>query len=214
MLEASCYAENCFLTLTYAENPVDLVPKDLQDFMKRLRRALEPRKVRFFACGEYGSKGARPHYHVVLFGYRPSDLKYFFERNGNKIYKSAFIAERWTHGFVTVGDVTLDSAKYVAKYLQKLDKRPHNVPPFTRMSLRPGIGLPALDPESVLQTDKVYVSGKAFKTPRYFLKKMEEYGDDISILKEMRLRKKDLFSRSEKELQVLRRTKFLGNLHK
>ena len=81
-----CY----FITLTYKDsylpfvsysekkfgspvNPVStgeslLCPYDLSQFFKRYRLFSED-KIRFFACGEYGSEDNthRPHYHVVLF---------------------------------------------------------------------------------------------------------------------------------------------------
>lgn len=56
-----------FVTLTYAEEPVDGVNKrDLQLFMKRLRKNLSEREqnlnLRYFAVAEYGSHTHRPHY--------------------------------------------------------------------------------------------------------------------------------------------------------
>ena len=78
MYEASLHTCNSFLTLTYDDDHIRWSPvtgeqtlykRDLQLFMKRLRKHLEPLKVRFFACGEYGDNTYRPHYHVILFGY-------------------------------------------------------------------------------------------------------------------------------------------------
>jgi len=71
-LEAQCHAENIFVTLTYDQDhlpdPPQLVPDHLSAFVKRLRARFAPLQFRFFACGEYGSRTLRPHYHVVLFG--------------------------------------------------------------------------------------------------------------------------------------------------
>lgn len=89
MLELGYHESSYFLTLTYdndhiPKNPLidydtgeiyaenaTLVKKDLQDFMKRLRRAYEYKgydnKLRFFACGEYGSQTLRPHFHIIVF---------------------------------------------------------------------------------------------------------------------------------------------------
>lgn len=86
-LEMLQHQEGCFLTLTYDEDHVpwsfdsrSLDKTDLQKFMKRFRRNLEKYKgrscpVRFYACGEYGSRGTeRPHYHIVIFGVSDMDF--------------------------------------------------------------------------------------------------------------------------------------------
>ena len=65
----------CFVTLTYNEKnlPQHGVDKnEIQKFIKRIRK--DNNKLRYFACGEYGSKGLRPHYHLIFFGFVPPDL--------------------------------------------------------------------------------------------------------------------------------------------
>lgn len=188
----SLHELNCFITLTYNDEylPFDskfgkptLCKKDLQDFMKRLRKSLEPLKVRYFACGEYGSKGSRPHYHLILFGYKPSDFVYLkTTAKGEIIYRSSWLEKLWLFGFSSVGDVTVDSAKYCAKYLQKLNNVPSWVQkPFITMSNRPGIGYGAFNP-SCLTGDRIYHNGKGIKVPRYYLKIAEREGMDVSKL--------------------------------
>ena len=80
--EAKLHKENCFITLTYNNNNLpkykSLVKKELQDFFKRLRKKYGE-GIRYYACGEYGPKGKRPHYHAIIFGWKPKDLKYFKE---------------------------------------------------------------------------------------------------------------------------------------
>ena len=139
--EASLHDLNCFVTLTYAVAPKNnsLVKKDLQDFWKRLRKSIFPLTLRYFACGEYGSKGDRPHYHACIFGWRPHDLVTFGSH-----YSSEFLARVWGHGFVTVGDVTHASAAYVAQYVIKKQYGPdvdygEREPEYVVMSRRPGI---------------------------------------------------------------------------
>ena len=69
-----------FITLTYADEYLPtggvLVKRDLVNFFKRLRKAISPRKIRYFACGEYGTRTCRPHYHAIVFGIdsRDSDI--------------------------------------------------------------------------------------------------------------------------------------------
>ena len=70
--EASMHEDNCFITLTFDDDHLgdgSLKVSDFQNFMKRLRQAIAPKKVRFFHCGEYGAKLSRPHHHACLFGF-------------------------------------------------------------------------------------------------------------------------------------------------
>lgn len=192
--ECSFHQKNCMLTLTYADNPVSICKRDVQLFVKSLRKALSPLRIRFFACGEYGAKGKRPHYHLIIFGWFPDDCEFFFSRNGHSVYKSDFVARVWKRGFISVEEVTLDSARYCAKYLQKLQHIPAYLQqPFTLMSNKPGIGFSETS-WSFLATDKLYHHGKYISTPRYYLRKAEEYGADISSLKEVRQLKAEFFN--------------------
>lgn len=203
MQEAKQHKENCFLTLTY--NPFflpaggTLVRKDLQDFLKRLRKAIEPVKIRVFYCGEYGKKGLRPHYHVIVFGWKPKDLIFWQrDKSGSILYRSPFVEKYWSKlvpdehtfelkrlslGYSSVGDLTYESAKYCAKYLQKLnDPPPGCIPAFTGQSNRPGIAFDFIKPE-ILTRGGIVVQGKCISTPRYFMKKLEE-GHDLEEYKE------------------------------
>lgn len=141
MLEALAHEHSCFVTLTYGEEtcPVDLVPSDLAQFLRKLRKMVAPRRVRYFAAGEYGAKNERPHFHLALFGIS------FQER--------ALIEKAWGHGFVHTGFLSAKSASYVAKYITKRwigdsgrdPRHGDRVAEFARMSLRPGIGAEGLE---------------------------------------------------------------------
>jgi len=117
--ESSLHDQNCFLTLTFADNPVSLRKSVFQKFMKRLRKAIDPVKIKYFMCGEYGEQFDRPHFHACIFGWSPPDLELLSSKNGILLYKSEFLSKVWGHGFVTVGDVTFESAAYVARYVMK-----------------------------------------------------------------------------------------------
>ena len=97
-----------FLTLTYDDAHMTsdngLCKRDFQLFVKRLRKDLEPLKIKYYACGEYGELTKRPHYHAVLFGVSPS----------SKLYK-----DNWMLGFVRAGNLTYQSAAYVTGYIQR-----------------------------------------------------------------------------------------------
>lgn len=144
MLESYKHEHSAFVTLTYGPEhlPVDgsLVPSHAQKFLKRLRRSLHPHRVRFYLVGEYGDISNRPHYHAAIFG-----LSYL---------QSEVVQSSWDYGFVHCGDLTLDSAQYIAGYVTKkmtnrndpyvTEKLQGRHPEFARMSLRPGIGAPAV----------------------------------------------------------------------
>lgn len=206
MLEASLYDKSCMITLTYKDAPFSVSRRHIQLFIKRLRRRLEPLKVRYFGCGEYGKKGGRPHYHLIVFGWRPDDLERFFQRDGHWVYKSHFVADVWfgekdkatgkywwsdlscKPGFISVEDVTFQSCRYTAKYLQKLQTLSlEQAPPFTCMSLKPGIGLDAFK-ESWLESDSIYLGGRTYSVPRYFRRKFT--GDFTRQAEQRKLRGK------------------------
>lgn len=121
--EASLYERNSFITLTYDEGhlPLDgsLHVEDWQLFMKRLRKRAAGVRIRFFHCGEYGERVRRPHFHACLFNWDFPDRKFWSCRNGVNLFRSALLEELWPSGFSTVGDVTFESAAYVARYIMK-----------------------------------------------------------------------------------------------
>lgn len=211
MQEASFHIDNCFVTLTYRENPVQLIRKDLQDFIKRLRKFLAPVKIRYFYCGEYGSQGFRPHYHIIIFGWKPFDLiAYKKDGAGNQLYISPKLQDIWGLGFTTVGEVTLRSALYCCKYMQKFQNIPkYLVQPFTGCSTHPGLGYLAY-PVSDINIDKIYHNGDSIHIPRYYLKKLEEDGIDLTSLRDNRIVLGDISSsflslerRRQKEIKFL-----------
>ena len=70
MHEIKYHNVNIFVTLTYNDESMadgaQLVQKDLTDYIKRVRKAVEPRKIKYYACGEYGERFGRPHYHLIF----------------------------------------------------------------------------------------------------------------------------------------------------
>lgn len=165
MLESLMYGQNAFATLTYSEDRLrfastglaTLWPKDLQNWLKRLRAEIAPVRIRFYAVGEYGDETWRPHYHAALFGL-PSCRRGVtgFGRIGESAHWSRccdmcrLVGETWQHGNVFLGNLELHSAQYVAGYVTKKmtrrndDRLVGRHPEFARMSNRPGIGSDAL----------------------------------------------------------------------
>lgn len=160
MLEALQHGDCTFATLTYENTPDgnSLKPEDVRDWLKLLRRRIEPQKIRYFLVGEYGDVTSRPHYHVALFGY--GNCRYGRSQYG--ITKSRvdccdrcdLIRDTWGKGHIYLGELNESSASYVAAYVTKKltnknDERVQKVlggryPEFARMSLKPGIGAGAV----------------------------------------------------------------------
>lgn len=198
MHEASLHDRNCFITLTYAPEhlPPDgsLVKRDFQLFMKKLRKRYGP-NIRYYMCGEYGEKNARPHYHACLFNFDFRDKILWKTVRGNRLFNSPSLQELWPQGFSTIGDVTFESAAYVARYITKkqtgrdaldhytkYDKNTGEIfaellPEYTNMSLRPGIAAGWLEKyrDDVYPKDEVILREKRVKPPRFYDKIFDQY---------------------------------------
>jgi len=200
--ESQMHENSCFVTLTYDDTnlPTDgsLNHRHFQLFLKRLRKQHAPNPIRFFMCGEYGEKNRRPHYHALLFGYRPSDLLRHSQKPYGVLWGSDTLQRHWRLGYVTVGNVTQESAGYVAQYATKKITGPaaeahymslntatgelHQIAPeYGRMSLKPGIGYTWLEQyfPDVYQHDKVIINGKTKRPPKYYDKKIALRNPDL-----------------------------------
>lgn len=209
-LERRLYDNNCFITLTYDDKYLP-ENKNLDYeapvlFMKRLREKFPDSTIRSFGCAEYGCMNpekcktpgckhtARPHYHLCLFNFDFSDKKFYkstmeYGNHGsNNLYISDTLEEIWGKGFCTIGDLTFESAAYVARYVtkkitgdrakthyEKLDEATgeiHTLLPERAICLsrRPGIGRPWYERHGkfVLDHDYVLVRGRRMRPPKYF----------------------------------------------
>lgn len=101
--------------------------RDYQLFLKKLRKALPNRVLKYVICGEYGGKTNRPHYHVILFGITLEDYN---------ILHSA-----WGMGNVHVGTITDKSIAYTFKYSTKGDvKKRHYLQTKQFIDMSQGLG--------------------------------------------------------------------------
>jgi len=194
MHEKRMHQNSAFLTLTYDNKHLPhtdgglptLVLRDLQLFMKRLRKHYEisnngsrSSSVRFFACGEYGETTYRPHYHVLLLSHTFNDLRVQTTGSEYNLYSSNTLSKLWTAGNSVIGDVTFESCAYTARYCMKKLK-PSNpkykyfysgrTPEFITMSRRPGIGGTYYDnyKGEMYTHDNVIVNGVPSSLPRYY----------------------------------------------
>lgn len=227
--EASLYPNNAFITLTYNnENlPIKdsintetgelitghpLVKKHLQGFIKRLRREYDYHfkhtGIRFYACGEYGGKTMRPHYHLAVFNINTTawgDIKFHNNNfNGDATWTSQKIEDIWGKGFCLIGDLTPQSAAYIARYMLKKQKGPTKkwyyeskgiISEYTSMSVKPGIAKDWYEQhkDEYWINDRVLIPQRhkapmITKTPAYFDKQLEtEKGiEEMERIKEKR----------------------------
>lgn len=210
MIEKTLHEDSWFVTLTFNEKYLERLcatgkyesytvrVEHLQKFLKRLRKKFGF-PIRFFACGEYGEKYLRPHYHLIIFGLTlPEDDLSFLRYNelGQPYYSSKLISELWSnpdkgpekgesYGFNVVAPVSYDTCAYVARYCMKKLRGQDSLlyelcdmkPPFITMSRNPGIGYWWLvqNPDWY-QQDLIYLStptgSLSMVPPRYFEKKL------------------------------------------
>lgn len=223
MHEASLHPANSFLTLTYSDEnyPTDgsLNKSHFQLFMKRLRRRSSV-PLRFFHCGEYGETTGRAHYHACIFGEDFSSTREFlkFNKQGDKLYRSDFLDDCWGLGYANLGDLTFESAAYVARYTLKKTLVCSGVdslaerktayakylngrqPEYVTMSRRPGIGAAwfgRFNPE-VYPSDSVVMRGKEMLPPPFYDKLLEKMDPVLfQKIKKQRSRAAEKFANSE-----------------
>lgn len=195
--EASMYELSCFVTLTYDDAHLPpggtLVKRDLQLFLKRLRRNYEYYKtvdgkkfspIRFYACGEYGDDLGRPHYHALLFGVHFLDArKHSQSKSGLEQFVSARLDKLWGLGNCYIGKVSFQSAAYCARYVIKKvtgDRASGHyagrIPEFSTMSTKPGIGSGWFDKfkSDAFPSDFLVHQGKRIPVPKFYTDKLSE----------------------------------------
>lgn len=148
MLEAQKYENNFFITLTYDPEhlPIwesiqlgdqlwqndgtwmdgSLDPDDMKKFIKDLRNHFQNHKkhqgMKYYYCGEYGTKQGRPHYHIILLN-APLDIGQFYDtsidENFKAHWKSKELEKIWGKGRIDVAELEWSAAAYVARYCTK-----------------------------------------------------------------------------------------------
>lgn len=190
-----------FLTLTYSDEHLPahgaLRKRDLDLFFKRLRNRIGP--FRYFACGEYGDKFGRPHYHMVLYGHDLRFTKQSYEirgleaKSGQKLYGHHAVDDAWGLGNVRIGGVTEASIAYVAGYVVKKAAKEARYlredledpetgelvdgNEFLLMSRRPGIGSDWYEKHKreLLRGDGTIAwAGNRCRLPDYYLSRLRE----------------------------------------
>lgn len=215
MLELQYHDSAYFVTLTYndqhvpksyyadpdtgeAQPVLTLCRRDVQLFLKRLRKAFPDDKIRYYGCAEYGPNTYRPHYHIILFGLHLNDLQLKRQDMNGKphAYFSPSLQAAWSVrpfgnkspildkiGDVECSDVTWSACNYTARYIvnkqlgpdgQKFYETFNIVPPFTFMSTHPGIGRQYYDDheDQIYKFDSMAIStptgGRSIRPSHYY----------------------------------------------
>lgn len=225
MHEAQLHELNTFITLTYSDDNLPaggtLRKRDFQLFIKRLRKQ-HAGQVRYFHVGEYGETKRRPHYHAILFGVDFADKTYWKKSpSGENLYISQTLKSLWPHGDSYIGQVTIQSAAYVARYCMKkitgeqasehykavdLDTgEVHEIQPeYATMSLKPAIGQGWYDKyaSDVFPSDYVVSRGARLAVPKFYYRKLQaanpKLADTIKYRRIRRLAKRKADSTPER----------------
>lgn len=183
MHESTSHKHNSFITLTYSDfyNPYELDKKVLQKFIKRLRKNLKS-PLKYFACGEYGSKGqiyniygdlGRPHYHVVLFGFDCFNKKHI-----EALKKSWTFCDYDILSMSKIAEpLNYQRARYTAQYVMKKYNNDMKEEiygdyqqPFLLMSRGLGKDYFLENIDKIMAQGFVYTDGSARRSiPRYYL---------------------------------------------
>lgn len=182
--EADAHDESVFVTLTYndAALPKDesICKAELQRFFKRLRKGLSPRLIKYYACGEYGDVGLRPHYHAIVFGLSIGEHE-LGSRSGQTFHCLAGpLVDAWPLGHVEVGAVCGATIRYVANYIKGVFKTPairarlygKRDVPFQLQSQGLGKAWMVDHADALLHRLGCTVQGHDVGLPRYYQKKL------------------------------------------
>lgn len=154
-----------FLTLTYTDANLPVGGTLVKDhcilFLKRLRKMLPPKTVRYYLVGEYGTETGRCHYHAIAFG----------------IPQEVDLSLIWTYGHVDRRPVEIGAMHYVTKYhVNRYGDHGGREPPFALMSRRPGIGFNYVASHTnwhrVDFRNYAQVNGIVTRLPRYYKEKI------------------------------------------
>jgi hypothetical protein len=203
--ELAYHEESVFATLTYRDEflpPLcSLEKRALRNYIKRLRKRYEPKRIRYFASGEYGEENGRPHYHLILFGVRLDEHELELvdrsdQLKGYKCHKGP-VKDCWydvdtgySLGHVVLGTVTYNSARYTADYMQKAFDKEYNKkvygdlePPFSLKSQGLGKDYMFDNAEMLCYNASTTVRGVEIALPKYYQNKLFDTPEKKEILR-------------------------------
>ena len=176
--EAKSSSSACFITLTYENAPISengfrtLDKRDFQLFLKRLRKTCPTNKLKYYACGEYGTQTHRPHYHAIIFNLPKSIIS-----NPQKI------ADTWQNGHIHLANNNQLTINYVVGYMTKsnftrFNNQDDRLPEFSLMSKKMGLGYLTEAMKNYYKKREIFCivreSGQIISMPRYYKEKIFE----------------------------------------
>lgn len=215
LLEYQTTKKAVFVTLTYNDDHLPyssfgcatLSKRDVQLWLKRLRKYFSGTQIRFFLSGEYGPKTHRPHYHAILFGITLDDLHPISVCNVNEMGQFAFqcsvLDDTWLKGFCSAAPTSYETFGYVSRYcLKKLRLKDYQFdgdlvyePEFSLMSRKPGLGGNYVTNDLLDGINCTVSDGtdtKVFPLPSALLRKLHDVDPQkYAVLKESRKRLAD-----------------------
>lgn len=212
MHEGKFSSSSYFVTLTYRPEDMplygDLNYEHLELFWKKARHRFQGDvPFRYFACGEYGDKTLRPHYHFAAFDFNLTDLRLFKNTDHGPYFLSDELADCWEHGHVIVAQLDWMTAAYIARYVTKkmrgknvrfypdecADPETGEIPSFCveRAFQSKGLGLRWYEAhkDEVWNLDGcLYANKYMVSPPRYYFKQLEKADPDKALaIKQKRL---------------------------
>lgn len=234
-LESTQAGSSFFITLTYNDDNLPRTEagalcfdkKQVQDFLKRIRRKLEPTRLRFFLTCEfgdgkeakqyleqYGQEYGRSHYHAIFVCDHKRHLREMCD----------FVQAAWPFGYSSVSPCSMARIQYATQYalkdedyLYKKYEKGDPCKPFRLFSLKPGLGAGFGNDEKpiigflnryiyndgVHFRDRIQIAGKPRGIPRYWKDRI-----DPSLGEELKLRSRQYL---EEQQQHMAETKELNS---
>lgn len=244
--------ENCwFVTLTYDDDNLqiepeikideisylndgtwngNLIPKDLEQFIKNIRqyfsRNYNKNGIKYMACGEYGDKNKRPHYHIIFYDLPlpVNDLKDTTISNKEFYYHSNIIEQYWKKGLHNISEASWNNIAYVARYIVKKQygkeseheyAKKGQIKEFFRVSKGIGKMYYQRNAKEIYENDEILIRNKkgvqTTKPPKYYdrllksenLEKLERIKRNRKASNERALTQKDKTTSLSREEQLL-----------
>ncbi len=219
--EYSMNEQNTVLTLSYSDENLpkygSLNPDHTDKFLASIRRELLKKyniKIKYALIGEYGGLTHRPHYHILIFGWDPTDKEVYQKKTATSsaLWLSEFIQKHWPYGLAFIGEFNQGTAQYVADHnshkirselagIQEDEKNWVKHPitgeavelykEFVRRSTRPAIGKSWYDKygkSDLYNTDSLVRDGIERQIPSYYDKQLRKENPDLyKTIKEKRV---------------------------
>lgn len=210
------YYPPLFLTLTYATKNLKttaragrhatLCKRDLQTFFKRLRKLERKqnnhRDIRYLACGEYGAKNKRPHYHVLVYNVQRENIIPAWSLGNAPI------------GQVYFGDSTGKSAAYTVGYTLSVEaNRTHVVRYHLQKEFKlfsKGLGSQYVTSTAAISHNRrgaeghyVTIDGQRKRMPRYYTDRIYTPTNKVKLKEDLKAK----FDQEEKIILSLKQKK-------